>query len=212
MKAEKARLREAKRKQIEDQLAAQAKQSDEGVLEGKAEESKAKAEESESESEEEEKKQGAGPHTSIETGHADASLTYPQQAVLCRKGTFVVIKGQPCKVVETSTSKTGKHGHAKIHFIALNIFNGRKLEMIEASSHNVECPVIKRSELQVMGISDDLYLQLLLEDGGTKEDIKMEEGELLEKMRKGLADGKTVVASILAAMGEEKAVDCQIVD
>ena len=45
-----------------------------------------------------------------------------------RKGGFIMIKGNPCKVSDVSTSKTGKHGHAKCNFIAYNIFNNKKLE------------------------------------------------------------------------------------
>ena len=37
-----------------------------------------------------------------------------------------------------TTSKTGKHGHAKCHFIATDIFTGKKIEELVPSSHNLE--------------------------------------------------------------------------
>jgi hypothetical protein len=42
------------------------------------------------------------------------------------------------QVVDVSTSKTGKHGHAKCHFVALDIFTSRKMEELVPSSHNLE--------------------------------------------------------------------------
>lgn len=45
---------------------------------------------------------------------AGASATYPVQCSSLRKNGFVMIKNRPCKVMEMSTSKTGKHGHAKV--------------------------------------------------------------------------------------------------
>ncbi|CAN6550476.1 unnamed protein product [Malus baccata var. baccata] len=69
---------------------------------------------------------------------AGASKTYPQQAGTIRKNGYIVIKGRPCKVVEVSTSKTGKHGHAKCHFVGIDIFTAKKLEDIVPSSHNCD--------------------------------------------------------------------------
>ncbi len=38
-----------------------------------------------------------------------------------------MIKGRPCKIVEMSTSKTGKHGHAKVNMVAIDIFTGEQI-------------------------------------------------------------------------------------
>ena len=50
----------------------------------------------------------------FQSADAGASDTYPIQCSALRKNGHVVIKGHPCKIVEMSTSKTGKHGHAKV--------------------------------------------------------------------------------------------------
>lgn len=50
----------------------------------------------------------------FEGADAGSSNTYPMQCSALRKNGHVVIKGHPCKIVEMSTSKTGKHGHAKV--------------------------------------------------------------------------------------------------
>ncbi|KAG5569458.1 hypothetical protein H5410_059224 [Solanum commersonii] len=93
---------------------------------------------------------------------AGASKTYPQQAGTIRKSGYIVIKGRPCKVVEVSTSKTGKHGHAKCHFVAIDIFNGKKLEDIVPSSHNCDVPHVNRTDYQLIDISEDGFVSFPL--------------------------------------------------
>merc|ERR1712159_673842 len=113
---------------------------------------------------------------------AGASTTYPLEAGQIRKGGFIMIKGNPCKVVDVSTSKTGKHGHAKCHFVAINIFNGKKAEELCPSTHNAEVPLVNRKEYQV--ISDD-------DDNSAK---------LKEYMAAGDCD---VMVTVLSACGKE---------
>jgi len=50
----------------------------------------------------------------FESAASGASDTVPQQCSALRKNGYVVMKGRACKIVDMSTSKTGKHGHAKV--------------------------------------------------------------------------------------------------
>lgn len=146
----------------------------------------------------------------FDNADAGASLTYPMQCSALRKNGHVVIKGRPCKIVEMTTSKTGKHGHAKVHLTALDIFTGKKLEDLCPSTHNMDVPNVSRREYQLVDISDDGFLSLMSDDGSIKDDVKIPEGDVGDKINKQFKDeGKDLNVVVLTAMGEECAMDCK---
>jgi translation initiation factor 5A len=148
-------------------------------------------------------------HT-FDSADAGASATYPMQCSALRKNGHVVIKGRPCKIVDMSTSKTGKHGHAKVHLVALDIFTGKKLEDLCPSTHNMDVPNVTRREYQLLDISDDGFLSLMSDDGDTKDDVRVPDGELGEKItRLFKTEEKDTNIVILSAMGEEAAVEAK---
>ncbi|CAI8495763.1 translation elongation factor eIF-5A [Hanseniaspora opuntiae] len=141
----------------------------------------------------------------FETADAGSSTTYPMQCSALRKNGFVVIKGRPCKIIDMSTSKTGKHGHAKVHLVATDIFTGKKVEDLSPSTHNMEVPVVKRNEFQLLDI-DDGFLSLMDMDGETKDDVKAPEGELGDNLQTAFDEGKDLMVTIISAMNEEAAI------
>lgn len=130
------------------------------------------------------------------------------QCSALRKNGHVVIKGRPCKIVEMSTSKTGKHGHAKVHLVAIDIFTGKKLEDLSPSTHNMEVPNVRRQEYQLLDI-DDGYLSLMTQDGDTKDDVKVPEGELGAQIQADFDEGKDLSVTIISSMGEEAAISAR---
>jgi translation initiation factor 5A len=147
-------------------------------------------------------------HT-FESGVAGAATTFPMQCSALRKNGHVVIKGRPCKIVDMSTSKTGKHGHAKVHLVAIDIFTGKKLEDLCPSTHNMDVPVVKRTEYQLIDI-DDGFLNLIDDNGNEKNDVRMPEGEVGDKITKLFkTEEKETNVTVQTAMGEEAAIDCK---
>lgn len=141
----------------------------------------------------------------IGSGSAEAAEKYPKQCSSLRKNGFVMIKGRPCKIVEMSTSKTGKHGHAKVHLVATDIFTDRKYEDICPSTHNMDVPTVKRKDYQVTYIDDDGYLTLLDNDG-TEKDLKLPGTDLDKQINDMFNNGKDFQVTVLDAMGEEKII------
>ncbi|CAJ2514248.1 Uu.00g023670.m01.CDS01 [Anthostomella pinea] len=155
-------------------------------------------------------------HT-FDSTDAGASLVTPMQCSALRKNGYVCIKSRPCKIVDMSTSKTGKHGHAKVHLVAIDIFTAKKLEDLCPSTHNMDVPIVKTDQYMLMSVSEDGYLNLMDEStGATTEHIRVPDNEVGQKIKDAAADIEAgnveATATITSAMGEQHCTKCDLKD
>mmetsp|Transcript_10266 Transcript_10266/g.15167 ORF Transcript_10266/g.15167 Transcript_10266/m.15167 type:complete len:160 (+) Transcript_10266:147-626(+) len=145
----------------------------------------------------------------IETTDAGASSTIPCEAGQIKKGGYIMIKGKPCKVLSISVSKTGKHGHAKCNFLAVDIFTGKKLEDMVPSTHGTTVPVVNKSDWEIIDIGEDDELTLMDEGGNQKVDVNLPtipEG-FGEEIREAWNGGENqVMVTVQSAVGIEQIV------
>jgi translation initiation factor 5A len=163
------------------------------------------------------------------SGDAGSSTTYNQEAGQIRVGGYMCIKGRPCKVnciffflrckivifcitllkvSAVSTSKTGKHGHAKCNFTAIDIFNGKKYEDIIPSTHTALVPFVTRKDYTLVDIGADGFCSLMDEKGDVREDVKLPDfPDGFDREIKGkFEDGKSLIVGVLTAMNHDQIV------
>uniref|UniRef100_A0A6U2H4F6 Eukaryotic translation initiation factor 5A n=1 Tax=Hemiselmis andersenii TaxID=464988 RepID=A0A6U2H4F6_HEMAN len=144
-------------------------------------------------------------YDAADSGAADCT---PIEAGSVKMGKFLMIKGRPCKVVDVSKAKVGKHGAAKCHFVGVDIFTQKKLEAICPASAQLAEPIVDRTEYQLMDISDDDYVTMMDKDNNMREDLKMPEDDALcKKIREALDGGEDVLLTVLKAVGSEMIID-----
>jgi translation initiation factor 5A len=145
----------------------------------------------------------------IESTDAGASATIPMEAGQIKKGGHMMIKGKPCKVNSISVSKTGKHGHAKCNFVAVDIFTGKKYEDMIPSSHGTTVPIVNRSDWEIIDIEEDGALTLMDEAGNQKTDLNLPTfpDELADQIRDAWNGGEnSVIVTVQAAVGIEQII------
>ena len=69
--------------------------------------------------------------------------------------------------------KTGKHGHVKCKFAAIDIFTGNTCEELCPSTHSIDVPIVNKKDWQVQGIQDETYVLLMDDDGEMREDLQL---------------------------------------
>ena len=67
-----------------------------------------------------------------------------------KEGSYIIIDGEPCRIVEVEKSKPGKHGSAKVRLTAISVFTSSKKSFIGTVDTHVEIPIIDKRSAQIV--------------------------------------------------------------
>jgi translation initiation factor 5A len=81
-----------------------------------------------------------------------------------KPGSYVMIDGEPCKVLKISTSKPGKHGATKARVEAVGVFDDKKRTLMKPTSASCSVPMIFKKGAQVVSITGNMAQLMNLED------------------------------------------------
>ena len=108
-----------------------------------------------------------------------------------KPGRYIIIDGEPCRIVNVTVSSPGKHGSAKARIEAAGIFDGKVRSIVKPTSAEVDVPIIDKRVGQVIAITPDTVQIMDMEtyelydvpfEGGVDEEVKdqLKEGITVE--------------------------------
>ena len=83
-------------------------------------------------------------------GHKDF-----KKASSLKKGDDVIVDDEPCIVKKVNISSPGKHGHAKVNFMAEGMFDDKTRNEVAPGDESVEVPIVDKRNAQVLNVDGD---------------------------------------------------------
>ncbi len=65
----------------------------------------------------------------------------------------MIIDNEPCRIVDITKSKPGKHGSAKARIVTIGVFDGQKRQFVKPVDSNAEIPIIDKRPGQVFTVN-----------------------------------------------------------
>ena len=103
-------------------------------------------------------------------------------------GSYIIIDGEPCRIIEYDKSKPGKHGSAKARVVATGVFDGSKHSLVSPVSAGIEIPMIEKRTGQVISINKEQgIIQLMdMETFETFDSPPSDDKEISNKLIEGV--------------------------
>jgi translation initiation factor 5A len=115
-----------------------------------------------------------------------SKMSKPVDLGTLRVGSYIIIDNEPCRIVQLTHSKPGKHGSAKARVVAIGVFDEVKRSIVKPVDTQVEVPLIDKRSGQVISVLPSSIQVMDLETYETFEAALPEEGEMKSKMKPGV--------------------------
>jgi len=102
-----------------------------------------------------------------------------------RAGAYIVIDDEPCRIVEMSVSKPGKHGDAKARIVAIGLFDGQKRSIVTPVKEKVKVPIVDKRQGQVIAVMGNTVQIMDLETYETFEMPMPDDPEMAQRIQPG---------------------------
>jgi len=112
-------------------------------------------------------------------------MSKPVDVGSLRVGGYMIIDNEPCRIVDITKSKPGKHGSAKARIVAIGVFDGQKRQFVKPVDSNAEIPIIDKRPGQVFTVNPNSVQIMDLETYEYVDAPFPEEEELKAKLAVG---------------------------
>ncbi len=103
-----------------------------------------------------------------------------------KKGSYIILDGEPCEVLSISKSKPGKHGAAKVRIEARGIFDGSRRSKIFPANALIEIPIVDKKTAQVINVYSNTVQLMDMSTYETFEMVMPDDQELASKLQPGV--------------------------
>jgi translation initiation factor 5A len=113
-------------------------------------------------------------------------MSKPMDLGALKVGSYIILDSEPCKIVNYTKSKPGKHGAAKARIVAIGVFDEAKRTIVKPVSAQVDVPLIEKKTGQVIAMLPKAVQLMDLATYAITEAPLPEEEELKSKLASGV--------------------------
>ena len=113
-------------------------------------------------------------------------MSKPVDVGSLKVGSYVIVDNEPCRIVDLTKSKPGKHGAAKARVVTIGVFDGVKRSFVKPVDAKVEVPIIEKRSGQVISVMPNAVQIMDLETYEVFETPPPEDEDLRSRLSEGV--------------------------